>query len=330
MAARVGGESEVEKIYGKTISELKASPDLRQQTRDNLIVQQERFKVLPPPASISRQDVETFYKLYKDSLPPMGAKVDLSTIIKILKTLPDQKDRSRKLAETLADSLKHGADFATLAKRYSDANAESGGDLGTFYPRGTFLPAVEEEAFKLAPGGVSGVIETEQGFHIIKLIERRGEEVHIAQILIKPTVNAADQAAVRDTLMAIRDSALHGVDFSLLAQRNSDDPETRPFGGELGKISVDNLDAEQKSVVDSLNEGEISMPIRIAFSAERTGYQIVKVNKKIPPHPISLEDDYRELEAAATQWKQTQDLQTWLARERSKIYVDVHDLAQFY
>ena len=328
---RVGSEAEVEKIYGKTIAELKASPDLRQQTKDNIIVQQERYKVLPPPSSISHQDVEQFYNLYKDSLPNVGAEVELATIVKLVKTLPDQKERSKKLAEAIDDSIHHGADFATMAKRYSqDVNASNGGDLGSFYPRGTFLPAFEEAAFKLQPGEISTVVQTDQGFHIIKLIERRGEEVHVAQILIKPTINSMDEAAVRDSLVALRDSALHGADFSALAERHSDDQETRSFGGSLGKIREEDLGAEQKTVVDSLNEGGISDPIHIAYPSGPSGYQIVKLIRRIQPHAVSLDWDYKELEAAATQWKQSKDLQAWLARAKTRIYVDVHDLAQYY
>ncbi len=328
---RFGSEAEVERQFGHTIAELKASPDLRERTRENLIVQQERYKVLPPATSISRQDVERFYQIYKDSLPTVSAEVELATIVKLVKPLPDQKERSRAFAKALVDSLRNGADFALLAKRYSqDLTASSGGDLGVFYPRGTFLPAFEEAAFKLKPGEISDVVETTQGFHIIKLIERRGEEVHVAQILIKPTINAMDEAAVRDSLLALRDSAIHGADFATLAQNHSDDAETRSFGGVLGRIRMEDLAPEQQAVIDSLKEGDISDPVHIAYSADRVGFQIVKLIRRIPAHPVSLDQDYRELEAAALQWKQSQDLTRWLAHARSTVYVDVRDLSSYY
>jgi peptidyl-prolyl cis-trans isomerase SurA len=328
---RFGSEAEVERQFGHTIAELKASPDLRERTRENLIVQQERYKVLPPSQSISRQDVEKFFQIYKDSLPTIGAEVELATIVELVKPLPNQKQRSRDLANSIVDSLRQGADFAVMAKRYSqDATASSGGDLGASYPRGTFLPAFEEAAFKLKPGEISDVVETDQGFHIIKLIERRGEEVHVAQILIKPTVNAMDEAAVRDSLLVLRDSANHGADFGVLAQNHSDDAETRSFGGTLGRIRLEDLAPEQRAVVDSLKVGDISDPIHIAYSASKTGFQIVKLLRKVPEHKTSLDDDYRELEAAALQWKQNQDFTRWLAHVRSTIYVDVHDISSYY
>jgi peptidyl-prolyl cis-trans isomerase SurA len=331
LVTRFGSEAEVERQYGHTISELKASPDLRERTRESLIVQQERFKVLPPATSISRQDVEKFYQIFKDSLPKIGAEAELATIVELVKPLANQKEHSRDLANAIVDSLRHGADFSLMAKRYSqDVTASSGGDLGASYPRGTFLPAFEEAAFKLKPGEISDVVETEQGFHIIKLIERRGEEVHVAQILIKPTVNAMDEAAVRDSLLALRDSAYHGADFGLLAQNHSDDAETRSFGGTLGRIRLEDLAPEQRAVVDSLKIGGISDPIHIAYPGGKTGFQIVKLIRIIPEHKTSLDEDYHELEQAALQWKQSQDLTHWLAHARSTIYVDVHDLSAYY
>ncbi len=328
---RFGSKEAVEQAFGKSIAELKASPDLRARTRENLIVQQERYKVVPPAKSVSRQEVEKFYQLYKDSLPPVGEEVELATIVKLVKPHADQKEHARKIAAMILDSLQHGADFAVMAKRYSqDATASAGGDLGGFYPRGTFLPAFEEAAFKLKPGQISGVVETSEGFHIIKLLARRGEEIHVAQILIKPTINAMDEAQVRDSLMMLRDSALHGEDFAKLAEEHSDDPETRPFGGSLGKIPLDNLGPDQRNIIDSLNPGQISKPIRVDYSANRMGFQIVKLIRKIPAHKISLKEDYHALEAAALQWKQSQELQQWFVTARHSIYVDVHDLSSYY
>ena len=328
---RFGSEAEVERQLGHTISELKASPDLRARTRENLLVQEEQYKVLPPTQNISRQEVEKFYNLYRDSLPMIGAEVELATIVKIVKPLPNQKEHSRDFANAIDDSLKHGADFVLMAKRYSqDVNASSGGDLGASYPRGTFLPAFEEAAFKLKKGEISDVVETEQGFFIIKLIERRGEEVHVAQILIKPTINAMDEEAVRDTLLQLRDSALHSADFGTLAQNHSDDAETRSFGGVLGRIRLEDLAPEQRAVLDSMKEGDVSQPVHIAYPGNKTGFQIVKLIRKIPAHKTSLDEDYRELEQAALQWKASQDLSRWVAHARSIIYVDVHDLTSYY
>jgi peptidyl-prolyl cis-trans isomerase SurA len=328
---RLGSEAAVEREFGRSIAELKSSPDLRERTRENLIVQRERYKVVPAEQSASRADVEAFYRMYKDSLPRMGESAELATIVKLVKPLPNQKERSKAFAQSLIDSLHNGADFATLAKRYSQhTTAAAGGDLGAYYARGTFLPAFEEAAFKLKQGEVSDVVETDQGFHIIKLIDRRGEEIRLAQILIKPTTNAGDELAVRDTLLKLRDRAMHGEDFSKLATQYSDDEETKAFGGSLGHVRLEELAPEQRSVIDSMKDGEVSEPIHIGYSGGRTGFQIVKLVRKVPAHTISLSEDYRDLEAGAMQWKQQQAIVRWLAEARKSIYINVHDLSAYY
>lgn len=329
--ARFGSESAVERAFGQSIAEIKASPAIRDRTRESLIVQREQEKSMPRIQNVSRQDVANFYNLYKDSLPTVGAGVELATIVKLVTPRADQKQRSLDFAKSLVDSLRLGADFADLARRYSQhSTAASGGDLGAFFPRGTFVPAFEAAAFALKPGQVSDVITTEQGFYIVKLLERRGEEIHVAQILIKPGISSADDAASRDSILAIRDRAMKGEDFAKLAMTHSDDPETRSFGGTLGSIRLEDLAPEQKAVVDSLQEGEVSLPIKIAYPGGKSGWQIVKLNRRIPEHKVSLSDDYRDLEAATITWKQSQAMARWLATARKTIFIEVHDLAQYY
>ena len=329
--AHFGSEAAVKQATGQSVAELKASPTIRDQARESLITQKEQEKSLPRVQTISRQDVKEFFNIYKDSLPPATEGVELATIVKLAKVLPDQKQASRAFAKSLVDSLHHGADFGDLARRYSQhTTASAGGDLGSYFARGTFLAEFEAAAFNLKPGEVSDVVETEQGFHIIKLIDRRGEEIHVAQILIKPTVNSAGEALMRDSLRMIRDRALKGEDFAALARAFSDDPETKSFGGALGKSHVEDFAPEQRGVVDSLNPGEISQPVHIAYPDGRSGFQIVKLIRKVPAHPVSLDEDYRELEAAAMQWKQSQEAVKWLANARKTIYINIHDLSNYY
>jgi len=328
---QLGSEDAVEKQFGKSVAELKSSPELRDRARESIIIEQERYKAVPNSQTISRHDVEDFYRIYRDSLPQVGEEVELATIIKFVKPQTNQKERSRQFAQSLLDSLRNGADFATLAKKYSQhATAKSGGDLGEFYPRGTFLPEFEEAAFKLNKGEVSGVVETDQGFHIIKLLERRGEEIHVAQILIKPNASTADEEVARNQLLAIRERALKGEDFGKLATENSDDQETKFNSGMLGRLRIEDLAAEQREVVDSLKEGEMSMPLHIQLSKTITGYQIVKLVRKIPPHAASLQSDYRELEATALQWKSSKDLSDYVAKARQHIYIKKNDVTKYY
>jgi peptidyl-prolyl cis-trans isomerase SurA len=187
----------------------------------------------------------------------------------------------------------------------------------------------EEAAFKLKPDEISNVVETDQGFFIIKLLDRRGEEIRVAEILIRPTANVLDEGRVRDELLSIRERALKGEDFGKLATEYSDDPETNHAGGMLGRTPEDNFSPEQKEIIDSLHPGDISAPIHIG-DATQVGYQIIKLINRIPPHPASLKDDYREIEAMATQWKQADEIQKFITQAKSNVYMDVRDLGSFY
>jgi peptidyl-prolyl cis-trans isomerase SurA len=289
-----------------------------------LLVEKLRQEKFSKPPVVSRHDIQEFYSQYKDSLPSVGEQVELSTIVGLIKARPDEQTRIKALAKKLVDSLQHGADFADFAKRYSQhSTASTGGDLGGPYPRGTFIADFEAAAFKLKPGEISDPVETDQGIHIIKVIERRGEEIHVAQILLKATASQDDEDSVKRRVIALRDSALNGADFARLAREYSDDRETKENGGYLGKVNLSELGPEQRSVLDSMQVGDVSRPIKISFSKTMTGFQIVKLIRRVPSHKPTVEGDYRELEYAATQWKQMKTFQQFVADARKDVYVDV-------
>ncbi|HYM19816.1 MAG TPA: peptidylprolyl isomerase [Candidatus Kapabacteria bacterium] len=320
-----GTQAEMEKAFGKTVAEIRASQDLRDKAREQLYIERLRQEKFSKPPVVSRRDVQEFYAAYHDSLPAVSEQVELATIVKLIKPKTGELERVRALAKRLADSLhNNGADFADLAKRYSQhSTASSGGDLGGPYPRGTFISDFEAAAFKLKPGEVSDPVETDQGIHIIKMIERRGEEIHVAQILLKASASQQDEDSIRAVINAIRDSALNGADFARLARSYSDDQETKQNGGYLGKVGLTDLGAEQREVLDSMQSGDISRPIKISFSKTVTGFQIVKLIRRVPSHKPTYETDYRELEYAATQWKQIKDYQKFVADARKDVYVDI-------
>lgn len=327
---QLGSEAEVERQFGRSLAELRASPELRDRARESMLVERVRYANMTTQTP-SRAEVEEFFRLYRDSLPVVGAQAEIASIVKLVKPQKDQRERSYALAQALVDSARRGADFSDLARRYSqDATAARGGDFGDYFPRGTFVPVFEEAAFKLKPGEISAVVETERGFHIIKMIDRRGEEVRLAQILIKPTASAIDEEVVKNELLRIRERVLAGEDFSTLAQQLSDDEESKAQGGYLGRVRVDDLSPEQREIVDSLKIGDVSRPIRIAYPNGPSGYQIVKLLRRLPPHAVSLEEDYRELEATATQWKSAQEFQKVIQRARQSVYIEIRDLAQYY
>lgn len=322
MTQQYGSQERIEQIYGMPIEKIKRN--LRDDTRKSLMaqmVQQKKFGDL----QVSRKEVEEFFDQYKDSLGVVPEKYDVSHIFQNPKTGERIKKKAHDLAVMILDSLKKGADFGELAKKYSDdpGSAAQGGDLG-FAKRGVFLPEFEATAFALAPGQISGIIETQFGYHIIQLLERRGESVHARHILIKP--KADDQADLKaiEFLSDLRDSIMKGVNtFEYYAKKYSDDKESAKFGGELGIFEASQL---EKSVLDQIykmKEGEIGYPKRMDVDKYNYGYHLLRLNKRVPEHKANLDQDYNEVKRLAEYYKKQKLYAQWMKELKNKIYWEI-------
>ncbi len=317
-----GSKEKVEQVYGMTVEKIKR--ELKDDVRKNLMVQMLQQKKFGNTEA-SRREVEEFYSLYKDSLGVIPEKLKISHIYINPKASDDSKKKYYQLAQSLLDSIKNGADFGTLAIKYSEdpGSAASGGDLG-FVKKGVFYPEFESAAFDLQPGELSAVIESPVGFHIIQLLERRGESIHTRHILIK--IKADDQADLRaiQFLTDIRDSIIQNINqFKSFAVKYSQDKETAPFGGDLGTYYINQLDKNLLDVVSKMKQGEISFPRRIEYSAGNYGYHIVYLEEKIPQHPADLEIDYAELKKLADEQKKQKKYESWMTELKTKIFWEV-------
>jgi peptidyl-prolyl cis-trans isomerase SurA len=321
---QAGSKENLEKQLGKSVSEIKSSPEYRDRARESILIEKLRMTKFSPHAMVSKHDVELFYHEYKDSLPEVSPQVELATIVKYVRPQLDQKEKTKALGKRLIDSLRAGADFSVFAEKYSQhSTAKSGGDLGGPYPRGTFLPDFEAAAFLLREGEISNLVETDQGYHIIKLLERKGEEIRVAQILLKPTASRQEEDSIKNILDSLREEILKGANFAKLAGEYSDDGETKNSGGDLGRVRLQDLSPEQKSLVEMMNVGDVSKPTKIALSKNLFGYQIIKFVSKVPAHKPTIESDYKNLEATAKQWKMMRDFQQFIADSRKQVYIDI-------
>lgn len=322
MTQQYGSQERIEQMYGMPIEKIKRS--LRDDTRKSLMaqmLQQKKFGEV----QTTRKEVEEFFEQYKDSLGIVPEKYEIAHIFQNPKTGERIKKKARDLAEALLDSVKKGADFAALAKKYSDdpGSAPQGGDLG-FAKRGVFLPEFEATAFALAPNQISGIVETLFGFHIIQLIERRGESIHARHILIKP--KADDQADLQsiDFLTEIRDSIISGKNtFGYFAKKYSDDKESAKFNGELGIFEKSQL---EKSVIDQIykmKEGDIGYPKRMELDRNTYGYHILKLIKRIPEHRANLEQDFNEVKRLAEYYKKQKMYSQWMKELKDRIFWEI-------
>ena len=314
-----GSEERLVELYHMPVSRMK------REWRDGMrkqILSSKLWEAKNSTITVSKREVEEFYTQYKDSLPRVPEEVELYHIFQFPKVSTTAKDRIKAKAQLILDSIKAGADFADFAKRYSeDGSATSGGDLG-FARRGQFVKEFEEAVFSLKENQLADIIETSFGFHIIQLIERRGESVHARHILFKVQRETADIDSTKMFLRGLRDSAQQGADFTELAKRHSEDKESGPMGGFMGKFALEQFDKSLLETVKNLKEGEISDPVE-APSGPSVGYHIIWLKKRIPEHPMTLTDDWKRLSELTTTYKRNNEYQKWIGQLRNEIYWEI-------
>ena len=306
---QAGSEQRLEQIYGKPVSRMKREfkPEMRKQLLIQRIRQQREASLL-----VARREVEQFYESYKDSLPKVPEEVDLSHIFMVPKADSALEEQTRAKLNAIRDSIVAGGDFADFARRYSqDGSGAGGGDLGWAKRGVVFVPEFEQAVFALKEKETSPVVKTEFGYHLVQLLERRGESVHARHILLRTERGPSSDSATVNFLRGLRDRALKKESFAELAKKYSEDDDTKQLGGDLGLIAVDQLEADFGSVVKDLKAGEISEPHRVTLKSSY-GYQIVLLKKRVAAHDVDLQNDYKRVEQMALYLKRNRLNAEWI------------------
>jgi peptidyl-prolyl cis-trans isomerase SurA len=268
--------------------------------------------------SVSTKEVKDFYQTYKDSIPDQPQSVKLSHILLEIKSSQNTLDSLKKRAETVLGLAKKGEDFSTLALKYSDdPSGQEGGDLG-FFKKGEMIEKFEKVAFALNPGEISDLVETELGYHIIKVEEKKDDEVHARHILILIRPSKEDTIRVKTFADSLYQRILRGEDFGELAKEYSSDEDSRKMGGELGWFPVEQMDPEFKEAVKDLKVGEISRP-----SPSQFGIHIFKILDRKEQRKLTLEDDWDVIKEMARRKKTNQEVAKWVEKMRQETYVEI-------
>ncbi|OGU62361.1 MAG: parvulin peptidyl-prolyl isomerase [Ignavibacteria bacterium RBG_13_36_8] len=317
-----GSRERIEEIYGMSLDKIRR--ELREDVRKNIMAQMVQNKKFGQ-VEVSRKKVEDFYNEFQDSLGVIPEKFEIAHIFLNPKAGSKLKNKAREFALSLLDSLKNGVDFAKLARKYSDdpGSSSSGGDLG-FVKRGVFYPEFEAAAFGLNLGEISGLIESPVGFHIIELLERRGETIHARHILVK--VKSDDEADLRaiEMLTEIRDSIVQNKNtFTYYSEKYSDDKNSARLGGVLGTFETGQLDKSLLDQIYKLKEGEIGYPKRLQVDNNTYGFHIIKLVRRIPEHKPNLETDYDELKRLADYNKKQELYVDWMKELKNQIYWEI-------
>ena len=319
LVRQMGSEALLEQRYGKPISRIRR--EYREDIRKQLLaqrVQQNHEGAL----SVSHRETEEFFETYRDSLPQVPEEYELSHLFLVPKADSVVEWKTRRKLAAILDSIKTGGSFAEFARRYSvDATAANGGEL-PFTKRGELVHDFEEVAFGLKQEGeVSDVVKTQYGFHIMQLIERRGESVRVRHILLRIEKTPDDDSACVRQLREFKQRVERGELFADLAKKYSEDEETKSVGGSLGKTTENDLLPEFRLIVKSLAAGAVSDPQRVTLGSSY-GFHIVWLRKKTAAHTMSLETDYPRVEQLALYLKKNKLNTEWLADLRKTIYVE--------
>jgi peptidyl-prolyl cis-trans isomerase SurA len=301
----------------------KIRKDTRKLIEEQMLVEQVRstqFRSI----KVSRREVEEFYSMYEDSLPSKNETVEIAHILKLVEPSPDAQAEAYQKIEDVLNQLKSGSEFAELAQKFSDdpASAKRGGDLGMM-SRGDFVPEFENAAFQLEDGQISDIVQTQFGYHIIKMIERRGEKIHTQHILVQMMPTEDDEKRTIDFLKELKAEHLNGADFSELAVKSSDDENVSQDQGVLGTFDSDRLALPQfKTIVDELNPGEVSDPFKTEY-----GYHIVLLKSRNATRRLSLDTDWQELEQMALNYKMEKEYAKWIENMKKTVNVEIRDLS---
>jgi peptidyl-prolyl cis-trans isomerase SurA len=325
MVDQVGSEKKVEEIYGMSIGKIKIllKEDLVKKMKSDRL----KAKHFQGKTKITDKEVNEFYAKYRDSLPPANEEFELAHIYMQRKVTDAEKLLAKEKALKILDSLKNGSDFSELAKRNSDdvQSAINGGDLG-YSKKGVFVKEFEEALYSLNIGETSNLVETEFGYHIIKLNERKGEQLKSQHILVAyPKLESSDLETIsflKDLKSKIESKQ---ITFEDAAKQYSQDASSNQKGGYLGFVQIERLDSITLDVVKNLDTGAVSIPLKT--SDERNyGFEIIKVIKKMPSHTLTLEGDYDRIKKIATMFKENNEMEKWIEEIKKTIYVDVKNL----
>lgn len=326
------GEQEIVKHYGKTILEMK--DDMRNEIRDNMISQRMEEEVAGN-ITITPSEVKSFYnKLNKDSLPLINAQIELYQI-GVYPPYTEQAifDLKEKMLD-LRRQIIEGKSFASLAVLYSeDGSAMRGGELG-FTQKGSWDPEFAKAAFALKERGeVSKIVESQFGYHLIQLIEKRGDMVNARHILMKPKADAESVTKAVSRLDSIADLIRKdSVSFEKAALYFSEDKSTRfnsglvmnPQTGEP-KFEMDQINPVDYRVVKDLKVGEISEPYESMDEKGKKIFKIVMIKSRSNPHRANLKDDFDLLKNMALANKRNNIINEWIDEKIESTYIHIDD-----
>lgn len=329
---RIGDKEKLEEYFNKSLLQIKR--DQMEMVRTQMLTQQMQREITKN-IKVTPAQIRAYYRsLPEDSLPLVPTQYEIQQIVVYPKVEQEEIERVKSQLRDFQRQVNEGRDFATLAVLYSEdpGSAAHGGDMG-WYTRGGFVPEFATAAFNLQEKNkVSKIVETEFGYHIIQLIDRKGERINVRHILMKPKISEKNRTEAKNFLdsistyieskkMTFEEAAIH---FSM-------DKESRSNGGimvnpENGstKFEIGQIPAEIAKSLQSLKEGEMSKPF--FMMDERKGketYRMIVLKRKIDPHRANLAEDYKMMQDMLENSKRSQAVKDWIIKKQKETYITI-------
>lgn len=331
---RIGSKEKLEAYFKKSVLELKE--EFRDDIRNMMITEQMKNNITKD-VRVTPSEVRRYYRsLNTDSLPDIPEELELKQIERKPTVTLAEKERIRKKLREFRDRINSGESFATLAVLYSEdkGSASRGGELG-YTARTKLVPEFANVAFNLKKDKISKIVETEYGFHIIQLIDRKGERINVRHILLKPSIEDTEKQDAINKLDSLANKIRNNeLTFGIAAQYFSSDKDTRNNEGIIvnpqtgsSKLSLNilsQLSPATALVVEKLKVGEIS-DAYLDDSKGQVTYKIVTLTKLHKTHKANLNDDWTQFENMLIAEKKKKIFDKWVSEKQQSTYIHIDD-----
>jgi peptidyl-prolyl cis-trans isomerase SurA len=330
--AELGGVEKLEEYYRKPIGQIKS--DFHDIIKDQLLSQRMQEEITGE-LKVTPSEVSRFFKEFpKENLPLLPGEVEYFQIVKKPTPTKVEKDEVKVKLEEFRQRVLKGENFASLATLYSEdpGSFKDGGSLG-FVNRNQLVPEFSAAAFVLKNGELSKIVETMYGYHLIQMVEKKGDLAHVRHILMKPKITMAEKLKAKSKIDSIyKRLRTDTIKFEKMAQMASDDEDTRKNGGlainpqsRSSKFEAKSLDAETSVAIEGLKPGQMSEPFEAKDNNANPIYKIVMLKTRSVAHVANLKDDYQIIQEKALEDKRMKKVDEWTREKIKTSYIRIDE-----
>lgn len=320
-----------EDYYGQTVTEVK--DQFRTDLKNQILADRMRGQIMTGVTVTPREVKDFFAEIPQDSLPYFNSEVEIGEIVIFPEINKEERQKSIDQLTDLKNQIEAGADFAELAGKYSDdpGSGRAGGELG-WTKRGQFVPEFEAAAYNLDINEMSELVESEFGFHLIELLDRRGNSIKTRHILIRPEITDADLELTKQKLDSVRNLIVNdSLNFSIAVKRFSSD-KTQSFNND-GRLrnpatgntffEIGDLEPDVYFTIDTMKLNSVSAPFDYTTPQGDNAFRIIQLQSRTDPHQANLAQDYSKIQQAAIESKKAEFVSEWVTRTIDGTYINL-------